>query len=137
MRRSEYDIEPEDTRVRKPLAFEDSPPMQDNPHHVAARGFGQMFGLCPAMAFLTLIVDTMLFGGAVVSLGTSLPVSLVAGLVIGYITYNAQIKWAGDDKECARIKAIIVAFLTAIPSPLPYLLFVPAGIVGFFHGRRS
>ena len=41
-----------------------------------------------------------------------------------------------DDNEAAFIKGLILAFLTAIPTPLPALLYVPSGIVGFVHNLR-
>ena len=62
--------------------------------------------------------------------------TVLAGVVLGVIVFLAQRKYYGDDKECALIKALIVALLTAIPSPLPYALFVPAGVVGFFRRKK-
>jgi len=105
-------------------------------HAARARGFSQIFGIHPAIAFLTLIVDLMLFGGEVATLGAILPVSIGAGCVLGVIAYLAQRKWYGDDKDSAIIKALILAFLTAIPTPLPAILTVPSGIVGLFHNLR-
>ena len=105
-------------------------------HAARARGFGQIFGIHPAIAFLTLIVDLMLFGGEVATLGAILPISIGAGCVLGVIAYLAQRKWYGDDKDSAAIKALILAFLTAIPTPLPAILTVPSGIVGLIHNWR-
>src|SRR5579872_3680799 len=42
--------------------------------------FGQMFGLDPRIAFLTLIVDMMLNAGDVITMGLLLPVSIGAGI---------------------------------------------------------
>jgi hypothetical protein len=107
-------------------------------HHLAkARGFGQIFGIHPAIAFLTLVVDMMLFGGEIATLGAILPISIVSGLILGVIAYLAQRKWYGDDKDSAIIKALILAFLTAIPTPLPAILYVPSGIVGLIHKLRG
>ena len=107
-------------------------------HHLAkARGFGQIFGIHPAIAFLTLVVDMMLFGGEIATLGAILPISIVSGLILGIIAYMAQRKWYGDDKDSAIIKALILAFLTAIPTPLPAILYVPSGIVGLIHKLRG
>lgn len=114
----------------------DSRPPQSSHHGVAARGLGQTFGILPSMALLTLVVDTMLFGAEAGSLGLSLPISCAAGGVLGVITFLAQRKWYGDDTESALIKGLILAFLTAIPTPLPALLYVPSGIVGFVHNLR-
>ena len=107
-------------------------------HHVAkARGFSQIFGIHPGIAFLTLIVDLMQFGGDVLTAGALLPVSIGAGAVLAYISYIAQRKWYGDDKETALIKASILGLLTAIPVPLPAVLSLPAGLVGLVHNLRK
>jgi hypothetical protein len=105
-------------------------------HPAPARGFGQMFGIHPTIAALTLIVDLMLFGGEVATMGALLPVSIGAGAVLALIAYLAQRKWYGDDKESALIKGLILGFLTAIPTPLPAVLSVPSGIVGLIHSLR-
>jgi len=102
-----------------------------------SRGFTQVFGLDPRIAFLTFIVDMMLFGGEVLSFGLLIPVSLVAGIVLGIITYRAQIKWYGDDPEAAQIKGLIIGLLTAIPTPLPAILYAPSGVLGLVHLARS
>ena len=100
------------------------------------RGFGQNFGLDPRIAGLMLIVDLMLNAGEIVSMGLLVPFSIAAGIALGYITYKAQMNWYGDDKESAKIKAIVVALLTAIPTPLPAILYVPAGILGLLRNAR-
>ena len=100
------------------------------------KGFSQNFGLDPRIAGLMLIVDLMLNAGDVVSMGLLVPFSVAAGVVLGYITYKAQMNWYGDDKESAKIKAIVVALLTAIPTPLPAILYVPAGILGILRNAR-
>jgi len=106
-------------------------------HAPQVRGFTQRFGIHPTIAFLTLVVDLMLFGGEVATMGAILPVSIGAGLVLGIISYMAQRKWYGDDKDSAAIKALILGFLTAIPTPLPAILSVPSGIVGLIHNLRK
>lgn len=83
-----------------------------------------------------LIVDLMLNAGEIVSMGLLVPFSIAAGIVLGYITYKAQLNWYGDDKESAKIKAGVVALLTAIPTPLPAILYIPAGILGFLRNAR-
>ena len=107
--------------------------------HALARhgGFGQMFGLHPGIAFLTLVVDAMLFGGDVATMGALLPVSIGVGALLGVITYKAQMRWYGDDKESAAIKGLILGFLTAIPAPLPAIFSVPSGILGLIHSWRN
>jgi hypothetical protein len=110
-------------------------PVERNP-----RDLFQMCAIYPGMVALTLIVDTMLFPAEVGSLGASFPISLTAGAVLGYITYKAQKRFAGDDEEAAKIKGLILGFLCAIPTPLPALLYVPAGVAGMiqtFRKRRA
>lgn len=102
-----------------------------------SRGFGQLFGLEPRIAILMLVVDSMLFGGTVMTLGLLIPVSLAAGAILGFIAFRAQIKWYGDDREAALIKGLIVGLLTAIPTPLPPLLYLPSGIIGLIHNRQK
>jgi len=95
-----------------------------------------MFGLDFRAAGLTIVVDMMLFPAVGVSLGALLPIAVAVSVGVGYVTYKIQRKYYGDDDEAAKIKACIVGLLTAIPTPLPYGLFIPAGIVGFIHGLR-
>jgi hypothetical protein len=108
---------------------------QPQPYASPAR-FVRLFGLDPRIALLTLIVDMMLNGGDLVTMGLLLPVSIAAGIVLGYIAYKAQINWYGDDKESARIKAVALGLLTAIPTPLPELLYIPAGLLGLWRSFR-
>lgn len=105
-------------------------------HAAKARGVSQIFGIHPAIAVLTLIVDMMLFGGEIATLGAILPVSIGAGCALGMITYLGQRRWYGDDRDSAFIKALILAVLTAIPTPLPAILTVPSGILGLIHNWR-
>jgi phage shock protein PspC (stress-responsive transcriptional regulator) len=100
---------------------------------VSAGGFGQVFGLDPRVVFLTMVVDTMLFGGQFITLGTSTLLSVPVGIVLGFITYKAQRHWYRDDRESAVIKGLIVGLLTAIPTSLPGFLTVPSGIIGLVH----
>src|SRR5215472_3366478 len=72
------------------------------------RRFSQVFGLDPRIAFLTLIIDMMLNAGELASMGLLAPVSMLAGVVLGYVVYKTQIHWYGDDPESAKIKAIII-----------------------------
>ena len=116
--------------------FHSQQPLPANgPRQVAARGLAQAFGLHPAMAVLIVAADLMLHAADVVTAGLLIPLSAAAGVVIGIITFLAQRKWFSDGNDSALIKALIVALLTAIPSPLPYVLFVPAGFVGFFRRK--
>ncbi len=95
-----------------------------------------MFGLHPAVAFLTIAVDLMCNLGTGITLGALWVFTLPIGLVVGIIAFLAQKKWYGDDNESAIIKALIVALLTAIPVPLSPIL-IPSGIVGFFNRKKD
>jgi hypothetical protein len=114
-------------------------------HPAASRGFGQMFGLDPRIAFLAFIVDFMLFSGGAASLaataGLALPVllfiSTLAGLALGFVTKKAQMKWYGDDSETATIKGVVVGLLTAIPVGIPAIVWVPSGILGWLQNRKK
>ena len=106
-----------------------------NPHQVATRGFAQSFGLHPSVAFVTVAADLMLHSADVVSAGLLIPFSAGAGVVLAIIAFLAQRKWYSDDNESAFIKSLVILLLSIIPSPLPYLLFVPAGVIGFFRRR--
>ena len=103
---------------------------------INAGGLGQIFGLDPRVVVLTMVVDSMLFGGQLVTLGTSSLLSVPVGIVLGVITYKAQRHWYRDDRDSALIKGLIVALLTAIPTSLPGFLTVPSGIVGLVHMLR-
>jgi hypothetical protein len=97
------------------------------------RGLGQLLGLDPRIAFLTFIVDLMLFGGEIATFGASIVLSAPVGVALGVIVYRAQMRWYGDDRESALIKGMIVGLLTAIPTPLPAIIYVPSGIIGLIH----
>ena len=118
------------------VAFHNPSPAPPHSHTLAAKGFGQVFGLDPRIAFLTLIVDLMLNAGEFATMGLALPVSLLAGIVLGFIAYRGQMKWYGDDSESAMIKGVMLALLTAIPTALPSFLYGTAGLIGLAHALR-
>ncbi len=139
---------PSCARDNKPMAqYQGSSPYQhqapySDPHpHPASKGLDQMFGLDPRIAFLAFVVDLMLFGTAAASMGIALPVliplAMAAGVVLGRITYKAQMKWYGDDHDSAMIKAGIVGLLTAIPVGIPAVVWVPSGLLGLLHNARK
>ena len=106
-------------------------------HPVAhARGFGQAFGLHPIPAVTTLAVNTMLFGGTVMSMGALAPLAILVAVVLAFITYRAQRRFYGDDHDAALVKAGAVALLTAIPVGLPAFLTVQSALVGVVHTLR-
>jgi hypothetical protein len=109
--------------------------------HAASKAFDQIFGIDPRIAFLAFVVDLMLFGAAAATMGIDLPVliplAIAAGVVLGRITYKAQMKWYGDDHDSATIKAGIVGLLTAIPVGIPAIVWVPSGLLGLLHNARK
>lgn len=111
------------------------PTPQTVPVH-PARGFAQSFGLHPLVALLTLGVDSMLFTGELASMGAGVVLSLPVSGVVGFLTFLAQQKFYGDDKDAAAIKGGTLALLTAIPTSLPLFLYLPAGVLGLFR-RKS
>lgn len=126
-----------DERYPSQLDYDQQPYPLTQRHNLAARGFAQMFGLHPAMAFLTVVVDTMVFSGDIISGGLLLPVAFGAAIVLGIVTFLFQRKYYGDENDAALVKSLIITLLSAIPSPIPYALFVPAGIVGLFRRKRG
>jgi hypothetical protein len=107
----------------------------------ASKTFDQIFGIDPRIASLAFVVDLMLFGTAAATMGITLPVliplAIAAGVVLGRITYKAQMKWYGDDHDSAMIKAGIIGLLTAIPVGIPAILWVPSGLLGLLHNARK
>lgn len=101
-----------------------------------ARGFSQTMGIHPAVALFTLCIDLMSFGGEAGSFGLFLPFSALMGCAVGYATYKGQQAWYGDSEESAKTKAVMLAVLTFIPSPLPAFLYAPLGFVGFFRRKQ-
>jgi hypothetical protein len=110
-------------------------PPSVNPHQVVARGFAQTFGIHFPFALLMVGCDLMLHSADVVSAGLLIPFSAAAGVVLGVIVYRGQRRFYGDDDEVAKIKGTLCFLLTAIPSPLPYGLFLGAGLLGLFRKR--
>src|SRR5882672_3533695 len=104
------------------------PPVTEMPQGreaVAAGGLAKFLGLDPRIALIALVLDSMLFGGELVTLGGFIVISVMAGIVFGIITYKAQMSWYGDDHDSSLIKGLMMGLLTAIPTPLPAFLYVP------------
>ena len=114
-----------------------SPP----PAPATSKGFEQIFGIDPRIAFLAFVVDLMLFGTAAMTMGITLPIlmplAIAAGIVLGRITYKAQMRWYGDDQDSAMIKAGIVGLLTAIPVGIPAIVWIPSGLLGLLHNAKK
>jgi len=104
------------------------------PQH-PARGMAQAMGIHPAIALFTLCIDLMSFGGEAGSFGLFLPFSALMAGAVGYVTYHGQQSWFGDSQQSAKTKAVMLAVLTFIPSPLPAVLYAPLGFVGMFRRK--
>ena len=102
----------------------------------ASRGVAAMFGLDARAAVLVILVDLMVFGADVISVGALLPLSIAVSGVLGVIVYKIQTHWFGDDKTSALIKSLIVALLTAIPVPLSPLMALPGGLIGVVKAMK-
>ena len=117
------------TEQRPPLPWESrapSPPTGASPQYLAARGFGQTYGLHPIPAVTTLVVNAMLFGGTVFTMGALIPLAIGVAAVLGILTYRAQMRFYQDDSETAAIKAAAITLITAIPVGLPAFLTLPS-----------
>lgn len=127
----------EEPDVSPPEALDNSEvPVDRNRSQAAGRSFDQLLGLHPGIALVALVVNTMLFGGELATFGALFPLALIVGVVLGLITYRAQVRWYGDDDENALIKAAIMTVLTIIPTPLPDFLYLSFGAVGLVHSLR-
>jgi hypothetical protein len=107
-----------------------------SPQSAASRGLAQTFGLDIRAAILAVIVDLMVFGGDVASLGALLPIAIGVAGVLAFIVYKIQVKWYKDDHDSALIKALIIGLLTAIPVPLTPLIAIPGGLLGIVSAIR-
>jgi hypothetical protein len=134
-----FNTEETEPRASEVSAYDAPPPLIESQkaQHPVARGFAQAFALHPVLALTAIVTDCMVSAVDVASLGVSAPVLwLIASFFVGVIVFMGQKKWAGDDAESAFIKALIVAFLTALPTPLPSFLTVPSAVVGVVHTLR-
>jgi len=129
------------TQYRSSNPYQHQAPYSAPQAHPVSKTFDQIFGIDPRIAFLAFVVDLMLFGTEAATMGLALPVliplAIAAGVVLGRITYKAQLKWYGDDHDSAMIKAGIVGLLTAIPVGIPAIVWVPSGLLGLLHNARK
>ena len=101
-------------------------------HQDPDRGFLKLVGLSPVAAGVSIAVDLVLSAEDLITAGLAIPFSLLAAAGLGWITYKLQIKW-GDDPDAAKVKAVLIALLTAIPVPITPLLAGPAGLAGLIR----
>lgn len=134
-----YGIDMRDAPAGAPLGERSQEPFppNDTSHHAAARSLTQMFSLYPLLAFFIILVDSMASAVDVATLGITMPVLwLISSVFSGVVVFMGQKKWGGDDQESALIKALIVGFLVALPTPFPAFLTVPSAVVGVLQTLR-
>lgn len=91
----------------------------------------RLFGLHPVAAAGVIAVDVMLFGATSATLGTGWVVSVPVGAALGIAIALIQVRGSPrDDLGVAVGKGILVALLTAIPTPLPSVIVLGAGAAG-------
>jgi hypothetical protein len=135
----EYNPETGEAMASQPLPSESSPPPPSAlsssvkpPHQMVGRGLMQAFSLHPAPAVFAIGVDSMISTIDVATVGISAPVLWLIGSIATFaVVFMAQKKWGGDDSESALLKAGMVSFLVALPTPFPAFLTVPSAVVGF------
>ena len=93
-------------------------------------------GIHPLAAVGVVTVDSMLFGGTMATGGVgwtaSVPVGIALGVAVGLIQLRGH-----DALGLAVGKRLMVAVLTAIPTPLPSALVAGAGTAGAFTMLRD
>lgn len=106
----------------------------------SARTMLATLGIHPLAAVVVVVVDSMLFGGTAatgpVGWLMSIPVGIVLGLATGLVQHYGPPR---DNRGLAAGKGLLVAVLTAIPTPLPAVLVAGSGMAGavtMFRQRR-
>ena len=95
------------------------------------KGF-HLLGLHPAVAFIMILVDFMLFGSDVTGVGWGISCLVAAILVIPVILFQ---RYAYKDSWGVAIgKGIVVGLLTAIPTALPSFFTGIGGLLGLAGG---
>ena len=90
----------------------------------------RIIGLHPLVALGMIAIDIMLFGAEGISAGLGIPVTIAIALVLIIPCVLTQ-KYAFNDNWGAALgKGIMVGLLTAIPTPLPSIVTMGAGVVG-------
>lgn len=97
----------------------------------------RVIGLHPAAAVAVVAVDSMLFGATAATLGIGWLASIPVGVALGAAVTLVQRRTPGNDLDLAVGKGLIVAILTAIPTPLPSFLVAGAGVAGGVELWRS
>lgn len=76
------------------------------------------FGFHPTVAGFTVLIDLVVFGGTIVTVGFGWFFFVILAFALGFIAYNGQKNWYGDNHSDSLTKAVMVAVLTGIPLPI-------------------
>lgn len=76
------------------------------------------FGFHPTVAGFTVLIDLVVFGGTVLTVGFGWVFFALLAVALGFIAYNGQKNWYGDNSSDSLTKAVMVAVLTGIPLPI-------------------
>ncbi len=130
-------------RTTRRKSRDDDPPEKEKAKRTnesKALPIAQLLGLHPTIAIVVVAVDWMLTAlDATIVLW---PVSCLAAVALIWPCYNMQKSSYGDTHDAAISKALFVAILTAIPTPLPSFLTGGAGLIGWLglktgSGKKS
>ena len=117
-------------RVAAQVAQRQPGPWRKSPWY-SARTMLATLGIHPLVAVVVVAVDSMLFSGTVLTgpVGwlMSIPVGIVLGVATGLMQHHGSPR---DNRGLALGKGLLVAVLTAIPTPLPAILVTGSGIAG-------
>lgn len=98
-------------------------------------GVLQTLGLHPLTAVTVFAVDCMLFLPDLG--GVTWVISILVSFVLGFGVFLVQKNMYKDDDGTALAKAVMLALLTAIPTPLPGFLTAPSGFLGLIKVIRG
>ena len=94
-------------------------------------------GLDPLAALGAVLVDLMLFGGTLATGGVGWVASIPVGFALGIAVVLLQHRGPSRDNLGLAVgKGILIALLTAIPTPLPSVGTAGLGILGTIGLRR-
>lgn len=94
------------------------------------KSFCQTFGLHPFTAIGMFAVDWLLFGEEVATGGVGWVISLPIGVLLGLVAILIQKRSYKDETRSAIAKGLVVALLTAIPTPIASLGSLPLAAFG-------
>ena len=94
------------------------------------KSFCQTFGLHPLTALGLFVVDWLLFGEEIATVGFGWFVTIPVGIVLALVVFLIQKHAYKDETGAALGKALLTGLLTAIPAPLSSLGILPLAAFG-------